>query len=99
MKTVDSISQDEFEATIQKYITWAAKWDGSLPADVFFGAWADMHQEKQPIELKARVVAGRLQITAPSESPVKVVDNHIFIEERAEIIINLEIGESALEPA
>ncbi len=35
-----------FETTIQDYISWASEWDGDLPADVFFGVWADLQREK-----------------------------------------------------
>ena len=87
---IDNISHEEFERAIQEHITWASKWDGALPADVFFGLWAELHSEKRTLELKAHLIEGRLEITAPSESPVKVVDNHIYLEDGLELIINLE---------
>lgn len=88
--TIDSISHEEFKETIQDHITWAAEWDGSLPADVFFGVWADLQQEKRPLELSARVIEGRLQLVAPPESPVRVVNNHIYLEDGRELVIYLE---------
>lgn len=88
--TIDSISQEDFETTLQAHIRWASDWDGSLPAAVFFGVWTDLLQlRKQPVELKVRVVAGRLEIAAPPESPLKVVDNHIYLDNGLELIINL----------
>jgi hypothetical protein len=87
---IDNISHEEFERAIQEHITWASEWDGALPADVFFGLWADLHREKQTLELKAHLIEGRLEITAPPESPVKVVDNRIYLEDGLELIINLE---------
>ncbi len=38
---IDTISQ-EFDEAIEQYISWASEWDGALPADVFFGVWADL---------------------------------------------------------
>ena len=39
---IDTISQQEFDEAIEQYISWASEWDGALPADVFFGVWADL---------------------------------------------------------
>jgi len=87
---IDNISHEEFEKAIQEHITWASEWDGALPADVFFGLWADLHRPKQPLELKAHLIEGQLKITAPPYGPVKVVDNRIYLEDGLELIINLE---------
>lgn len=88
--TIDAVSEDEFGEAIQTYISWAAEWDGSLPADTFFGVWADLQKEKEPLALKARVVKGRLELYAPPDSTVKVTDNHIYLENGLELIIDLE---------
>jgi hypothetical protein len=44
MSAINNISHEEFEKAIQEHITWASEWDGALPADVFFGLWADLHR-------------------------------------------------------
>ena len=31
--TIDAISEQAFDESIQKYISWASEWDGALPAD------------------------------------------------------------------
>ena len=90
LATIESIPQKEFEKSIQEYIAWAATWDGSLPPDVFFGVWADIQQEKKPLELKAHVVQGRLTFTLPPDSSIKVSDNSIYLEDGRELIIHLE---------
>jgi hypothetical protein len=88
--TIESMPQAEFEKSIQEYIAWAATWDGSLPPDVFFGVWADIQQEKKPLELKAHVVHGRLIFTLPPGSPIKAADNSIYLEDGRELIVHLE---------
>jgi hypothetical protein len=71
-------------------LTKVTRWDGSLPADTFFGVWADLQKEKKPLALKARVVKGRLELTAPPDSAVKVTDNRIYLENGVELIIDLD---------
>jgi hypothetical protein len=88
--TVDSLSQEAFDEAIETYIRWAAEWDGALPADTFFGVWADLQREKKPLSLKARVVKGRLELTAPLDSKVKVTNNHIYLENGLTLVIDLE---------
>ena len=88
--TIDTIPSDEFTAAVEAHFNWAATWDGALPPDTFFGVWADLQKEKKPTALKARVVKGRLHLTAPSDSGVKVADNRIFLENGAELVIELE---------
>ncbi len=87
---IESIPEQEFENNIQEYIAWAAAWDGALPSDVFFGVWADLQQEKRPLEIKAQIVHGRITFTTSPESPIKVVNNTIYLEDGRELVINLE---------
>ncbi len=89
-ETIDSVSTAEFENAVRQYISWAAAWDGALPADVFFGIWADLQQEKKPLQLQARVVQGQLQFMTPTEGTIKVVDNAIYLEDGRELVIHLE---------
>lgn len=42
---IETVSQEVFDEAVQKYINWAAEWDGALPADTFFGVWADLDVE------------------------------------------------------
>jgi hypothetical protein len=88
--TIDTVEEDVFDEAVQTYISWAAEWDGSLPADTFFGVWVDLRKEREPLSLKARVVGGRLELSAPPDSAIKVTDNHIFLENGLELIIDLE---------
>ena len=87
---IETVSQEEFDETLRRYISWAAEWDGSLPADVFFGAWADLTQAEVPVELHARVVEKRLELSAPSESSIRTRHNRIYLEDGRELVIQLE---------
>lgn len=88
--SIDTISQQEFNEAIEQYISWASEWDGALPADVFFGVWADLQHRERPLELRARIVEGRLQLTPMPGSPVQVRDNRICLEDGRELVIQLE---------
>ena len=46
--TLENITSEEFDKVIQHYISWASTWDGALPADVFFGLWADFTSQTTP---------------------------------------------------
>ncbi len=88
--TIETVSQEEFDETLQRYISWAAEWDGSLPADVFFGAWADLAQSESPVQLQARVVEKRLELSAPTKSSIRTRHNRIYLEDGRELVIQLE---------
>ncbi len=88
--TIDTISQQEFDEAIEQYISWASEWDGALPADVFFGVWADLQHRERPVELRAHIVEGRLELVAMPGSSLRVRDNHIYLEDGREVVIQLE---------
>ena len=88
--TIDTISPQEFDEAIEQYISWASEWDGALPADVFFGVWADLQHRERPVELQARIVEGRLQLASMPGSSVRVSDNSIYLEDGRELVIRLE---------
>ncbi len=88
--TIDTVSQREFDEAIEQYINWASEWDGALPADIFFGVWADFQRRERPVELRARVVEGHLQLTPMPGSLVQARDNRIRLEDGRELVIQLE---------
>jgi hypothetical protein len=88
--TLDTLSQSEFGDLIEQYVHWASEWDGALPADVFFGVWADLQPEERQVELYARIVEGHLQFTATPSSLLRVRDNRIYLEDGRELVIQLE---------
>lgn len=90
--TIDTVSQQQFDEAIERYIHWASEWDGALPADVFFGIWADFQRRESPVELRARIVEGHLQLRPTSGSMIRAQDNRIWLEDGRELVIQLEIA-------
>jgi len=88
--TIDTVSQLEFDEAIEQYVSWASEWDSALPADVFFGVWADFQRGEHLVELRARVVEGRLQLSPVSASTIQARDNRIHLEDGRELVIELE---------
>lgn len=67
--SIETISLRSLGAAVERYIDWASDSNGALPADVFFGAWADMKAERSPRELRARVAETELEFSAGADSP------------------------------
>ena len=88
--TLESIAEEEFAEVVEQYISWASEWDGALPADAFFGVWADLHREKKALEIGIHIVDNQVKLTAPPESALKIVDNHLYLEDGRELILHLE---------
>ena len=87
---INTIPQQAFDEAIEQYINWASEWDGALPADVFFGVWADFQQREKPVELRARIVKGHLQLAPVPGSQIQARDNRIYLEDGRELVIQLE---------
>ena len=87
---VEEVQPDSMAQTIQRHINWAAEWDGALPTEAFFGIWAEFQKEKNTIALKARIIEGNLELTAPPQSSIKVEKNHILLDSGQELVIQLE---------
>lgn len=87
---IETISPQSLAAVVERHINWASEWDGALPADVFFGAWADMKAERRPLELRARVAETGLEFSAAADSPIRTLHNRIFFDDGRELIVHLE---------
>ena len=87
---VGTISQQAFDKAIEQYIRWASEWDGALPADGFFGVWADLQHREQSVELRAQIVEGRLQLVPMPGGPFQVQGNRIYLDDGRELVIQLE---------
>ncbi len=87
---VEQLSPESMAEVIHSHINWAAEWDGTLPPDAFFGIWAEFQKEKKPIALKARIIEGHLELTAPPQSSIRVEKNHILLDSGQELVIHLE---------
>lgn len=89
MKTLEEMSIDEYEATIEQFIEEAAHWDGSLSVETFFETWETIEQHRTTVEIKAQVIHDRLVLMSPPESPWAVQDNRIRLEDGRELVITL----------
>ena len=90
MPRIKETQLDSMAEVIQQHINWAAEWDDALPADTFFDIWAEFQKEKNTIALKARIIEGNLELTAPPQSSIKVEKNHILLDSGQELGIQLE---------
>jgi len=52
--------------------------------------WADFQREDRQVELRARIVEGRLQFTSVSSSTLRVQSNRIHLEDGRVLVIQLE---------
>ncbi|MGB0385613.1 MAG: hypothetical protein ACPGWR_12400 [Ardenticatenaceae bacterium] len=64
--------------------------NGALPADLFFDVWADLQREERTVQLNARLVDGRLELLIPQKSLIRTENNHIYLEDGRELVIQLE---------
>jgi hypothetical protein len=60
---IEAISKQEWERALAAHLGWGQTWHGDLPTDVFFGVWARLAHEAEP--LVVRVHLG----TTPPPSP------------------------------
>jgi len=80
---------DKYEAVVERFIEEASRWDGSLPVETFFEAWAAIERRKETVEVQARVEDDRLVLTAPPDSPLTVEDNRIWLKDGLQVVIRL----------
>ena len=86
-KTIDAISDQEWEQALAAHLDWGQTWQGDLPADVFFGAWASLAREAKPLVVKVQLGTPQPTITVPPDSPLAVSDNRILLEDGRELLL------------
>ncbi len=90
MKTLEEMPVAEYEAVVERFIEEeVAQWDGSLPVETFFEAWAALERRKETVEVQACVEDDRLVLTAPPGSPLTVQDNRIWLEDGRQVVLKL----------
>ena len=89
MKTLEEMPVAEYEAVVERFIEEAARWDGSLPVETFFEAWAVIESRKRTVEVQAQIEHDHLVLTAPPDSPLTVKDNRIWLEDGLLVVIRL----------
>ncbi len=91
MTSLDRVADQEFEQLVERFIAQLSEWDGALPIDTFFTAWAEVDAQRRVPEIEARVVGDDLQLAAPPDSPVTVEGNRIHWEDGHEVVIRLVV--------
>jgi len=89
MKTLEKMPLDEYETVIERFIEEAARWDGSLPVETFFDAWAALESRKDQVEVQAEVKGDRLVLAAPPDSALRVQGNRIWLQDGRQVVIRL----------
>lgn len=86
-RTIEAISDQEWEQALAAHLDWGRAWHGDLPADVFFGVWAGLAREAKPLVVKVQLGAPRPIVTVPPGSPLAVNDNRILLEDGRELLL------------
>lgn len=89
MKTLEKMPLGEYETVIERFIEEAARWDGSLPVETFFDAWATLESRQEQVEIQAQVKGDRLVLAAPPDSSLRVQDNRIWLQDGRQVVIRL----------
>jgi hypothetical protein len=89
MKTLEEMPVAEYEVVVERFIEEAARWDGSLPVETFFAAWAAIESRKMTVEVEAQIGRDHLVLTAPADSPLTVQENRIWLEDGRQVVIRL----------
>ena len=89
MKTLEKMPLGEYETVIERFIEEAARWDGSLPVETFFDAWATLENRQEQVEIQAQIKGDRLVLVAPPDSSLRVQDNRIWFQDGRQVVIHL----------
>lgn len=80
-KVIGQMSEEEFNALIERFIETQSDKDDPLPGEVFFDLWAEIEAAREPIAIKGMVVEGKLVFLPPvgTSAPLIVHDNEIAV--------------------
>lgn len=95
MKTLEKMPLGEYETVIERFIEEAARWDGSLPVETFFDAWAALESRKDQVEVQAEVKGDRLVLAASPDSSLRVQGNRIWLQDGRQVVIRLVVAPMA----
>jgi hypothetical protein len=85
-KAIDAISDQEWDQAVAAHLDWGQAWHGDLPADVFFGVWANLARRAKPLVVKVQL-APRPIVTVPPGSSLTVSDNRILLDDGRELVL------------
>ncbi|MBN1874935.1 MAG: hypothetical protein JXA33_11950 [Anaerolineae bacterium] len=90
-KTLDTLSDAEFEAMIEQHITQSAQWEGDLPLDTLLETWEEIERRKAPLRVQVRLIDGVLTLETPLESPLAVrAPDTLVLEDGSELVVEFE---------
>jgi len=77
-EALDEISDRDWEEAIAAHLAWGETWHGDLPADVFFGVWANLVGQAKPLVITVQLGTPEPVVTVPPDSPLTIEDNRLF---------------------
>jgi hypothetical protein len=86
-RTFETLSAEEFEGIVERFIERASAWDGALPVETFFAAWEELAEDAPPLEVQATFVDNELVLETAPESPLTARGNRIRLEDGRELVI------------
>lgn len=89
-EAIDAISEREWEDAIAAHLAWGETWHGDLPADVFFGVWASLADQANPLVVNVQLGTPEPTVTVPPGSPLTVEDNLILLDDGRELVIQFD---------
>ena len=90
-KTLDTLTNEEFDQLVEQHIDQAAQWDGTLPLDTILETWATIEHRKQPPVVRIRLVEGQIVLETPPESPLSVQGSStLILEDGSELNLEFE---------
>jgi hypothetical protein len=84
---IDAIPEEVWEEAVGSHLRWGKTWHGDLPADVFFGVWAALVRDREPLVVTVQGDADRPVLSVPSDSPLTVENNRIVLDDGRELVL------------
>jgi hypothetical protein len=91
METIESISAEEWEQLVDKFIEREAEGFDELPANTFFEAWAAIEKmEPVLVPVQIRVRDGQVSLIAPPDIGLQAEENQLRLEDGRVLVFTLE---------
>jgi hypothetical protein len=91
MKTIESISTEEWERLVDEFIEREAEGFDELPIETFFKAWATIEEmEPAPVPVQIRVQEGQISLITPPDVGLKAEENRLRLEDGRVLVFTLE---------
>jgi hypothetical protein len=91
METIESISAEEWEQLVDKFIERETEGFDELPASAFFEAWAAIEEmETVSVPVQIRIQEGRVSLIAPPTVGLQTEENLLRLEDGRVLVFTLE---------